>query len=90
MTMTELIAAAFGLLGTLLLACNGRYAGYGFAAFLASNAGWLAFSYAHQHWAMFVQQIGFTLSSLIGIWVWIIHPAIDRAYYRAERELRIW
>lgn len=90
MTFAELFAAGMGLLGTLLLACNGRFAGFGFVAFLGSNAGWLVFAYAHQHWPMFVQQLGFTISSLIGIWVWIIRPAIDRAYYRAERALRIW
>lgn len=90
MTFTELFAAATGLIGTLLLACNGRFAGFGFVAFLGSNAGWLAFAWSHGHWPMFVQQIGFTASSLIGIYVWIIRPAIDRAYYRAERELRIW
>lgn len=90
MTFTELFAAGCGLMGTLLLACNGRFAGFGFVAFLGSNAGWLAFAYGHQHWAMLVQQIGFTVSSLIGIYVWIIRPAFDRAFCRAERELGIW
>lgn len=68
----EIGAAAFGLLGTTLLAFNGRRAGWGFIALLASNAGWLAFSYAGGHWFLFVQQIGFTITSLIGVWRWLL------------------
>lgn len=82
----ELFATACGLLGTLLLATLTRWAGWGFVAFLASNAGWLAFSYAHGHWFMFTQQVGFTLSSLIGIWKWLIEPAINRRYERIVKE----
>jgi hypothetical protein len=70
----ECIAAIFGIVGTLLLATKGRFAGWGFVAFLGSNAGWLVFSYSHAHWFMFAQQVGFTLSSLLGIWVWVVRP----------------
>jgi hypothetical protein len=74
MTAIELAAATFGLLGTILLAGNGKRAGWGFVAFLASNAGWLAFSYAGGHWSLFAQQIGFTVTSLFGIWRWLLQP----------------
>lgn len=87
MTFTELFAAAFGLIGTLLLATRSRHAGWGFLCFLASNGGWLVFAWTHAHWPLFVQQLGFTVSSLLGIWVWVIAPAIHRAYARAERKL---
>lgn len=70
----ELIAAVCGLTGTLLLATQGRWAGWGFVAFLCSNAGWLSFALAHGYQFMFWQQFGFTISSLIGIWVWLIRP----------------
>lgn len=85
--LIECLAAIFGILGTLVLATKGRWAGWGFVAFLASNAGWLAFSYAHAHWFMFAQQVGFTVSSLIGVWVWIIRPAIDRHYDQLVRNV---
>lgn len=70
----EILASAFGLAGTTLLAFNGKRAGWGFVAFLASNAGWLAFSFAGGHWFMFAQQVGFTITSLIGIWTWLLRP----------------
>ena len=85
--LAEIIAAVCGLIGTLLLATKGRWAGWGFAAFLLSNAGWLTFSYTHSHWWMFAQQVGFTLSSLVGIWVWLIKPAIDQYYERLLKQV---
>ncbi len=51
-------------------------AGWGFVAFLASNFGWLALSWIRGHWFMFAQQVGFTLSSLYGIWVWLLQPLL--------------
>lgn len=74
--VVEIVAAMCGLLGTLLLATRGRRAGWGFVAFLASNAGWLVFSATHGHWFMFWQQIGFSISSLIGIGTWLVLPAV--------------
>jgi hypothetical protein len=70
--LIEVIAAMFVLTGTLLLATKGRWAGWGFVAFLGSNASWLVFASQHNHQYMFIQQVGFTISSLLGIWVWLI------------------
>lgn len=73
----ELTAAAFGVLGTVLLALNGPRAGWGFVAFLASNAGWIAFAWIHAHWGMLAQQLAFTVSALLGVWVWLVKPLRD-------------
>jgi hypothetical protein len=70
----ELAAAAFGVLGTVLLALNGPRAGWGFVAYLASNAGWIAFAWIHSHWGLLAQQLAFTVSSLLGVWVWLVKP----------------
>lgn len=78
--LIEIIAALFGLIGTLLLATKSRFAGWGFLAFLFSNAGWLVFSWQNTHWWMFVQQVGFTLSSVVGFYIWVVAPAIERAF----------
>ena len=37
----EISAALMGVIGTLLLAGRSRLAGWGFVAYLVSNAGWL-------------------------------------------------
>lgn len=72
----ELIAATFGVLGTVLLALNGPRAGWGFVAYLVSNSGWIAFAWIHGHWGLLAQQVAFTASSLLGVWVWLVKPDI--------------
>lgn len=73
-SVIEFLSAAFGIFGTVLLALNGRRAGWGFVAYLASNIGWIWFAAVHQHWALLAQQLAFLVSSLVGIWVWLVRP----------------
>jgi hypothetical protein len=68
----EIAAAAFGLAGAFLLASRGTYAAWGWIAFLASNVGWLAFAWIRRHWFLLAQQVGFTATSLLGIWRWLL------------------
>jgi hypothetical protein len=68
----EAVSSFFGVVGTLLLATRGKWAGWGFVAFLASNAGWLWFSLGHGFQWMFWQQVAFTVSSVLGVWVWLV------------------
>ena len=70
----EISAAMMGVLGTLLLAGRSRRAGWGFVAYLVSNAGWIAFAWIHGHWGLLAQQVAFTASSLVGVWVWLVKP----------------
>jgi hypothetical protein len=70
----ETIGALFGIASTALLALRGRHAGWGFVAYLASNSAWLSFACAHAHWGLFAQQIAFTASNFLGIWVWLVRP----------------
>ena len=74
LALVELFAATCGLLGSLLLALKGRAAPWGWLFFALSNVGWIAFSYGYGHWALLVQQIGFSITSAIGIWKWLIEP----------------
>lgn len=72
-------AAAAGVSGTLLLAGRGRLAGWGFVLYLVSNAGWLAFAWRGAHWPLLAQTLAFTLSSLFGVWRWLLWPRLNRA-----------
>lgn len=75
----ELTAAAFGVLGSLLLALNGKRAGWGFIAYLISNAGWIAFAWLHAHWGLMAQQLVFAGTGLLGVYVWLWKPHRSRA-----------
>lgn len=77
MQFVEFISAALGLLGALLLATRSRYAGWAFVAWMISNIGWIAFGAGYAHWFLVVQQVGFTITSGIGIWKWLVAPTLD-------------
>lgn len=74
-TPIELVAAVFGIAGTLFLAGKGRFAGYGFVAYLLSNFAWIAFAVDRELYGLLLQQLVFTLSSMYGVWMWLIRPA---------------
>lgn len=64
----EWSGAASGLAGALLLALNTRHSRYGWFGFLVANFVMIGFALLGQHWGLLTQQIGFTLTSLIGIY----------------------
>ena len=90
MLTLEILAALFGVLGTVLLALNGPRAGWGFAAYLVSNCAWLTSSWSQGQWPLFAQQLAFLASSALGIWVWLVRPRVPifQAVYRATRPYR--
>lgn len=58
------------LAGSLLLALNTAYSGYGFVAFLVSNFAWIYHGTKTRTWPLVVMQIGFTVTSVIGLRNW--------------------
>lgn len=79
----ETVGALLGASGALLLAFRGERAGWGFVLFLASNGLLLAFAAYAGHWRLFAMQVVFTVTSLIGIWQWIVQPWLLRG-------MRMW
>lgn len=76
MQIVELISSAMGLLGALLLATRSRFAGWAFVVWMVSNIGWITFGAGHNHWGLVIQHVAFALTSAIGIWRWLIVPAL--------------
>lgn len=74
MLQIEMFSATMGLLGALLLATKTRYAGWAFVAWLVSNVGWVLFGAGNNHWFFLLQQIGFLVTSIMGIYTWLIAP----------------
>lgn len=72
---TQMLAALAGMLGAVLVALPGHTA-WGFAAFLVSNLAWLVFSAAGRHAWLFVQQLVFLASSVLGLWNWWLAPLL--------------
>jgi len=72
MDSLEWSGAITGMAGAALLATNTEISGLGFVLFLASNACWIAFGLRQRHWGLVSMQAGFTATSLLGIWRWLI------------------
>lgn len=70
----EYAAALLGVLGALLLAVKSRWSGLAFVLWLASNALWIAFGLQGAHWGVALQNAAFSITSVIGIWVWLLRP----------------
>jgi hypothetical protein len=85
LTVLEAVAAIFGLAGATLLAIGARWFAFGWLTFLLSNFAGVAFAAgAGLHWLL-AQQIGFTCTSLLGVWTWIVRPRL-RARATARRK----
>lgn len=63
-----------GVLGAALLAARTRLSGWGFVAYLLSNCFWIAYALATAAPGLLVMQCAFMLTSLVGVWRWLLPP----------------
>ena len=61
------VACGFALAGSLLLAVRCRVSAWGWVGFLLSNLAWIVYAIATGTSSLLVQNLGFTVTSLIGI-----------------------
>jgi len=71
-TIAEWGGAFMGLLGAALLATNSDISGWGFVAFLVSNLFWIAFGVLNKTYGLLLMQTGFTLTSILGVYRWLL------------------
>ncbi len=64
----EWAGSLLGLLGALLLATHTRVSRYGWLAFLVANFAMIGFAFGIGRYGLLVQQLGFTATSLLGIY----------------------
>lgn len=67
-TTLEWAGSFLGLLGAYLLASHSRVSRYGWLAFLAANIATMSFAFGIERYGLFVQQVGFMGTSLLGLW----------------------
>jgi len=66
------LGSVLGLIGAFLLALNTALSGFGWVAFIGSNAAWIAYGCRTRTWSLVTMQVGFTATSMLGIWRWLI------------------
>lgn len=84
--VAEVAGAANGLLGAWLLAFKTPYAKFGWVAYLISNVFWLAFALILARQWMLVQTVGFTVSSVVGLWNHVLPETFKRMFVRAKSD----
>jgi hypothetical protein len=62
------VACGFALAGSLLLAVRCRVSAWGWVGFLLSNFAWIVYAIATGTSSLLAQNLGFTVTSLIGIY----------------------
>jgi len=62
------VACGFALVGSLLLAVRCRVSAWGWVGFLLSNLAWIVYAIATSTSSLLAQNLGFTVTSLIGIY----------------------
>lgn len=67
-TFLEWSGALVGILGALLLALNSDISHYGWLAFLIANLVMIVFAWRIDRYGLLVQQLGFTCTTLLGIY----------------------
>ena len=67
-TFLEWSGAISGLLGAFLLATHTRISRYGWLAFLLANFCLVAFAFQIDRYGLLLQQVGFTATSLLGMY----------------------
>ena len=64
----EWTGSLLGLLGALLLATHSRLSRFGWIAFIAANVATIVFAIGISRYGLLLQQIGFTATSLLGLY----------------------
>lgn len=71
--LLEIVSAAAGVAGALLLAIKSRHAGWAWVLWLASNTGWVIYGATHSMWGLVAQNAAFFITSAIGVRTWLFN-----------------
>lgn len=75
--LIEWLGAAAGMIGALLIASNTIYSPYGWIAFGVSSVSLVVFAVRLKAWGLLSLQLCFCLTNAIGLWRWLIEPALS-------------
>lgn len=69
---SDRLGAATGIGGAGLLALNVSWSGIGWILFLVSNFLWIQYGWKNRMRSLVIMQLGFTVTTLVGIWRWLV------------------
>lgn len=83
-TVLEWVGCLVGLLGAFLLATNTSFSRYGWIAFLIANLAMIGLAILIGRWGLLVQQLGFTATSLLGLYRTKLWPSFVSGVRRSD------
>lgn len=83
-TVLEWVGCLVGLLGAFLLATNTSISRYGWIAFLVANLAMIGLAILIDRWGLLVQQLGFTATSLLGLYRAKLWPSFLQILQRTD------
>ena len=78
--MLESFSAATSLLGALLLAIKSPWSHWTWPLWMLGNISWVVVGIQNQMWGLVVQNMGFSITSGIGMWVWFLKPIYEKTH----------
>lgn len=74
----EWAGCALGILGAVLVAVKSPHAHWAWVLWLVSNLSWTAYGLGTGQTAIALQQGAFSITSMIGLWHWLLRPHLVR------------
>jgi len=79
LSVFEWSGCLLGILGAVLVAVKSPHARWAWLLWLVSNASWTVYGLATANYALALQQGAFMITSAIGLWHWLLQPALQAA-----------
>ncbi len=70
----EWVGCALGILGAVLVAVKSPHAHWAWVLWLVSNLSWTAYGLGTGQTSIALQQGAFSVTSMIGLWHWVLRP----------------
>lgn len=78
LSLFEWVGCALGVTGAVLVAVKSRHARWAWVMWLVSNLCWTAYGIGTGNLAITLQQGAFSVTSMIGLWHWVLRPALQQ------------
>lgn len=74
----EWAGCALGVLGAVLVAVKSPHAHWAWVLWLVSNLSWTAYGVGTGQASIALQQGAFSITSMLGLWHWLLRPSLAR------------
>lgn len=82
----ELIGAASGITGAMMLATKTKHAAWAWPIWVISSVAWMLYAAQTQAYGLLAQQSVFCAINLLGVWRWLGRQSTESTHRPANRD----